>query len=156
MKKLIAIVCLGMALQVNAQTVEISGKYDEIGKFHYGIAFVKLRGQVGAINGEGKEVIKPEWDRLSGFGKDGIGYAHRNGLVGLMDRSGNLIAQPIYQRIGHFKNGKAVAEINGKEGIMDLTGKMIVDAKYDHLKIEEGGIIRASNNGQEVLLKAEK
>ncbi len=154
MKKIIVLLGLGMALQVNAQT-EISSKYDEIGKFHNGIAIVRLHGLEGAINSEGKEVIKPEWDALTSFGRDGIGYAHKKDLVGLIDKSGTLIAQPIYQRIGHFKYGKAVVMKDGKKGIMDINGNIIIEPKYDKLKMENGVII-ASENGQDVLLKAEK
>lgn len=155
MKKVIALLFLGIALQSNSQT-EVSGKYDEIGKFTYGVAIVKLHGLVGLINSEGKEVIKPEWERLTGFGKDGVGYAHKRGLVGLIDKTGKLLAEPIYQRIGHFKYGKAVMEKDGKHGIINLAGKVIIEPKYDALKIEDGGIIRATENGKEVLLKEEK
>ena len=155
MKKIIAVLFLAMVFNCNSQT-QISSQYDKIGNFYYGIAVVKKNGFEGAINTEGKEVIKPEWDRLSGFGKDGIGFAHKNGLVGLIDKTGKLIAKPEYSRIGNFKNGKAVVVQNGKEGIMNIEGKIIVAIKYDKLKVVEGGAIRATENGQEILITEDK
>ena len=152
MKKVIAVLFLGLVLQVNSQT-EISKHYDKIGKFKNGIAIVQSRGLFGAINTEGKEVIKPEWDRLSGFGEDGIAYARKNGLVGLITKDGTVLAEPVYNRIGTFTNGKAVVLKNGLKGIMEISGKVVIEPKYDNLKIEEGGLIRAQINGQEVLLK---
>lgn len=155
MKKVIALLFIVSVLKVNSQTA-ISSQYDKIGNFYYGIAVVKKNGLEGAINTEGKEVIKPEWDRLSGFGKDGIGFAHKNGLVGLIDVTGKIIAKPEYDRIGNFKYGKAVVMKNGKQGIMTIDGKIIVEVKYDKLKVVEGGAIRATENGQEILIKEGK
>jgi len=153
MKKLVFALMLCIASLGYAQVQELSSKYDNIGSFDHGIAIVKTRGKYGAINTEGKEVIKPEWDKLSGFGADGIGYAHKNGLVGLITREGKVIVEPIYERIGGFHYGKAVMVKNKLKGIITLQGKVLVEAQYENIKIEEGGVIRAKKNGQESLLK---
>ncbi len=139
-----------------AQQTEVSGKYDNIGKFYNGIAFVRLNGKVGAINGNGKEVIKPEWDKLTGFGSDGIGFAHKDGLVGLINKDGKLLAKPVYDRISSFRYGRAIITKNNLVGIIDTQGKVLIEPKYQKLKIEKGGLIRATENGTEVLLKTAK
>lgn len=153
MKNILFVACLFVASFSFAQVKEISSKYDKIGKFNHGIAIVELKGKMGAIDTDGKEVIKPEWDNLAGFGKDGVAYAHRDGMVGLIDSKGTLLAEPVYQRIGHFKYGKAVMVRSKRQGIISLQGKVIVEPVYDELKIEEGGVIRAKKDGQETLLK---
>lgn len=76
MKKLFVSVSLFFACGLNAQT-EISLKYDHIRRFHNGVAVVELGNKRGLINTEGKELIKPEWETLSGFGSDGIGYCRK-------------------------------------------------------------------------------
>ena len=76
MKKLFVSVSLFFACGLNEQT-EISVKYDHIRRFHNGVAVVELGNKRGLINTEGKELIKPEWETLSGFGSDGIGYCRK-------------------------------------------------------------------------------
>ena len=156
MKHLFLIFTFLISLHAQAQQTEVSGKYDNIGKFYNGIAFVRLNGKVGAINSNGKEVIKPEWDKLTNFGKDGIGFAHKDGLVGLITKDGKIILKPIYERIGNFKYGRATITKNNLVGIVDANGKILIEPKYQKLTIDKGGLIRATENGTEVLLKTGK
>lgn len=154
MKKFFIYAFIALTLNCFSQT-EISARYDHIGSFRNGYAVVELNGKKGMINAEGKETIKPEWDNLTGFGSDGVGYARRDYLVGLITREGKILAEPVYTRIGNFKDGRAVITKNYLKGIIDISGKVIIEPKYQKLDVEEGGLIRATINGKEVLLKAE-
>jgi hypothetical protein len=137
-----------------AQATEISGSYDKIGKFVNGVAIVHKGGLVGVINADGKEVIKPFYEKISSFGKDGVAYTHKNGLVGLIDVHGKVIVDNIYDNIGHYNGGKAVVRKNGLCGVIDRKGKVLVDVKYQKLNVEKGGIVKAVNaDGSQVLLK---
>ena len=155
MKK-ISIVIFVLATQlVFAQSTEISNKYDKIGKFTKGLAFVYKSGLVGVINIEGKEIIKPEYDKISPFGKDGLAYSHKKDLVGLINSDGKVVVDNIYDFIGHFKGGNAVVKKNGLCGVINKEGKIVVDIKYDKLSCEEGGVVRATNaDGSMTLIKA--
>ncbi|MES2761977.1 MAG: WG repeat-containing protein [Bacteroidota bacterium] len=154
MKTLVLVFAL-LSFQITvAQSAEISGKYDKIGKFDKGMAIVHKGGLVGAINSDGKEVIKPEYERLSGFGPDGLSYSYKNGMVGLITKEGKVLVDNQYEYIGHFKDGYATIRKNGLTGIIDKTGKIVVDIKYDKLKCEAGGVFKATNaDGTEVLVK---
>jgi hypothetical protein len=156
MRTILLLFTLFIGLHTNAQQTEVSKKYDNIGKFYNGIAIVRLNGKVGAINSNGKEVIKPEWDKLTGFGQDGIGFAHKDGLVGLITKDGKLILKPNYDRISTFRYGRATITKNNLVGIVDITGKILIEPKYQKLRIDKGGLIRATENGTEVLLKTDK
>jgi len=155
MKKIIAFLFVAFAVTTQGQT-EMSAKYDYIGKFNNGIAFVRTNGLVGVINSEGKEIIKPEWEKISGFGDDGVAYCYKATGVGLINREGVLLAQPIYERIGMFHLGRAIVLKNGHEGLIDKTGKQLLEPKYDKLKVEEGGIVRATENGKQQLLRVDQ
>lgn len=155
MKKLLFAALLALTVNANAQ-VEISAKYDHIGRFNNGFAVVELNGKRGVINSDGKEIIKPEWDNLTGFGKDGIGFARKNGLVGLIKTDGTVILEPLYQRIGDFKNGRAIITKGVYKGVIDSTGKVLIEPKYERMNFEDNGIVRATVGGKEVLLKIEK
>ena len=105
MRTIVSIIAILFSQLILAQSTEVSGKYDKIGKFVKGIAIVHKNGFVGAINSEGKEIIKPEYERLSGFGDDGISYSYKNGMVGLITKEGQVILDNEYDYIGHFKDG---------------------------------------------------
>jgi hypothetical protein len=152
MKKNIFILCVLINFRVSAQK-EVSAQYDHIGKFYYGVAIVELKGKKGAIDSTGKEVIKPEWESLTGFGKDGIGYARKNGKVGLIKSDGTLLLEPKYERISGFHNGRAIINQGIFKGLVDFSGKIIIEPKYEHLKFEDNGLVRARQGGKEVLLK---
>ncbi|MES2131705.1 MAG: WG repeat-containing protein [Bacteroidota bacterium] len=137
-----------------AQSTEISSKYDKIGKFNNGYAVVSKGRQVGVINTEGKEIVKPEYEHISGFGKDGKVFTRKNGLVGVIDNTGKVVIDNKYDYISHFKGDNAVVRKDGLCGVINKTGKVIVDMKYEKLKVEDGGIIKAINPDKtEVLIK---
>lgn len=152
MKKIIFVLCALIGFRASAQK-EVSAQYDHIGHFYYGIAIVELNGKKGAIDSTGKEVIKPEWENLTGFGKDGIGFARKNGKVGLIKTDGTLLLEPKYERISGFKNGRAIINQGIFKGVIDFSGKIVVEPKYEHLKFEDNGLVRARQGGKEVLLK---
>ena len=154
MKKIFSILTILICQLLAAQSTEVSGKYDKIGKFIKGIAIVHKNGLVGAINNEGKEIIKPEYERISGFGDDGISYTYKTGLVGLINKEGKVIINNEYDYIGHFKDGYATIRKKGLTGIVDKSGKIVVDIKYERLSCEPGGVFKATNpDGTEVLVK---
>lgn len=154
MKNIFLILAVLIYQALSAQSTEVSGKYDKIGKFNKGIALVHKNGLVGVINVEGKEIIKPEYERISGFGDDGISYTYKNGLVGLISKEGQVIINNEYDYIGHFKDGYATIRKNGLTGIVDKNGKIVVDIKYERLTCEPGGVFKATNpDGTEVLVK---
>lgn len=153
MKTFFLIVAVLSFQLVTAQSTEISGSYDKIGKFVNGVAFVHKNGLVGLINTQGKEVIKPEYEKIDYFGKDNVAYTWKNGLVGLIDINGKVIIDNIYEQIGHFKGNQAIVKKDGLSGVVDKSGKILVDVKYNKLSCEANGVIKAVNpDGTEVLV----
>ena len=154
MKHLVVVFFVLVNSLVFAQATEISGNYDKIGKFDKGIAIVQKGGLVGVINSEGKEIVKPQYERITGFGTDGIAYTRKNDQVGLINREGHVIVDNMYDYIGHFKGGNAIIKKNDLCGVINTKGKIIIDIKYQKLSIEEGGLVKATNpDGTVVLLK---
>lgn len=155
MKKIILVLSSIVIINsINAQSTEISNKYDKIGKFTQGHAFVYKSDKVGLIDKDGKEIIKPEYEKISPFGNDQIAYTYKKGKVGLITINGKVIVDNIYDYIGHFVSGNATVRINNLTGIINKEGKLIVEVKYDKLTCEEGGIIKATNiDGTQVIIK---
>lgn len=157
MKRIILITAVLFSRLLVAQNNEISNKYDKIGNFVKGVAFVHKDGLVGMINTEGKELVKPEYERIDNFGKDSITYTWKKDLVGLIDIHGKVLVDNIYEHIGHFKANQAIVRKGNLCGVIDRTGKIVIEMKYDKLVCEENGIVKAVNpDGTEVLLRPNK
>ena len=90
MKKIIFLFLTLFTLQGFAQ--EVSKEYDKIGKFYHGVAIVWKNGLCGVIKSNGKEIVKPEYEKIRPFGSDGISYTTKEGKTGLLSIEGKVIA----------------------------------------------------------------
>ncbi|MBK7148230.1 MAG: WG repeat-containing protein [Bacteroidetes bacterium] len=150
MKHLASFLLLVAALSLNAQ--EITQQYDKIDKFDQGVAVMWKNGKCGLVSQTGKEIIKPQFDNIGRFGRDGIAYTHKNGLMGLVNMTGKVIVDNIYGDIGRFNGFWAITRKNGLAGMINKQGKVLIENKYESIKVEKGGIIRGVIGGKEVIL----
>lgn len=153
MKNVFVILLSIITLSVFAQ--KTSAQYDKIGKFNQGVALVWKNGKVGLITQDGKELIKPQYEAISGFGRDGIAYTTKNGLKGLINMTGKVIVDNIYGDIGSFHGFWAITRKNGLAGMINKQGKVLIPNEYETIKVEKGGIVRAIKSGKEVILNLE-
>jgi|ERR1043165_585870 hypothetical protein len=150
MKNLLSAVLIFFSASLFAQTV--TAEYDKIDKFNQGVALCWKNGKVGLVGQDGKEIIKPQFERISGFGRDGIAYTTKKGLVGLITMTGKVIVDNIYGDIGHFNGFYAITRKNGLAGMINKQGKVLVPNEYETIRVEKGGMIRAVKGGKEVIL----
>jgi len=150
MKNIASLILTLLSLTNYAQ--EVSGQYDKIGRFNQGVAIAWKNGHCGLITQDGKEIIKPEYDKISGFGKDGIAYSTKKGLMGLINVQGKVIVQNIYGHIGPFNGFFAITRKNGLAGMINKQGKVLIENKYEDIKVGRNGVIRAIKDGKEVIL----
>jgi hypothetical protein len=150
MKKLFTILLMTMSVVIFAQ--EVTKQYDKIEKFNQGVAIAWENGKAGLVTQGGKEIIKPQFDHIGRFGRDGIAYTTKKGLKGLIDMTGKIIVDNIYGDIGGFNGPWAITRKNGLAGMINKQGKVLVENKYETIRVEKGGVIRAVIGGREVLL----
>lgn len=150
MKKLIFLLLTACTLQGFCQ--EISKEYDRIGKFDKGVAFVWKNKLVGMIKPNGKEIVKPEYEKIGSFGSDNLAFTTKDGKIGIISIEGKVIVQNIYESIAQFKGSLAITKKDGLYGIINKKGKVLVENKYQKLKLGKYGDVRAVKDGQEVLL----
>ncbi|MBX2903935.1 MAG: WG repeat-containing protein [Chitinophagales bacterium] len=149
MKKLFSIILTVLTISAIAQ---VTHEYDKIGKFNQGVALAWKNGKVGLVSQDGKEIIKPQYEAISGFGRDGLAYTTKKGLKGLINMTGKVIVDNIYGDIGAFHGFWAITRKNGLAGMINKQGAVLVENKYETIKVEKGGIIRAIKEGKEVIL----
>ena len=150
MKKTILLLLTLITLKGFAQ--EISKEYDRIGRVTKGIALVWKNGQVGLIRANGKELVKPQYDKIGSFGNDAIAVTIKDGKVGLINMEGKVIAPNIYESIAPFNGAYALTKKDGLYGMINKQGKVIVKNEYEKIKVGRYGDIRATKQGQEIML----
>ncbi|MFN8323937.1 MAG: WG repeat-containing protein [Chitinophagales bacterium] len=150
MKHLMGILFLAFSLAASAQ--QVTKEYDKIEKFDQGVAVAWKLGKCGLISQDGKEIIKPQFDNIGHFGRDGIAYTTKNGLFGLITMTGKVIVDNIYGSISRFNGFYAITRKNGLAGMINKQGKVLIENKYEEIRVEKGGLIRAKIGGKEVIL----
>lgn len=86
----------------------------------------------GYIDSAGMFVIQPAFSQAFRFQGNGLAIAGTGDRVGLIDRNGNYVAQPVYEHIREFSEGLAIA--SDKDGcvVLDESGRVISD-KYEYI-----------------------
>jgi hypothetical protein len=119
----------------------IEPKFQEAGLLLDGLARVTVNGKVGFIDRTGHFAIEPTFDKAWWF-QPGLGrtWAERDGIVGVIDKTGSWVFGTNYQQITfalgfgkdrnpqtfgwHFKNGDLW-------GLLDLDGRVVLGAQFD-------------------------
>jgi hypothetical protein len=125
----------------------IEAKYEEITEFSQGLAAFKEKGKWGFINAEGTVVVKPQYQQVLPF-TEGLGLVYlapkqfrgkysstdpvlksisKDALTkegwAFIDRNGEIVFAPYFEKAYNFKNGIALVTLkNGKKGYIDKRG----------------------------------
>jgi hypothetical protein len=122
-------------------------KYDEVGDFNEGRAWVEINYKYGIVDLDGNEVIPLKYDKVGNF-KEGRVEIELNGKYGFVDLEGNEVIPPKYDRFGNFYDGIARVMLNRKWGVVDLDGNEVVPLKYDWLGDFKDGRARVMLNNK--------
>ncbi|PAY03467.1 hypothetical protein CK489_40195 [Bradyrhizobium sp. UFLA03-84] len=120
----------------------IEPKFQRVDALINGLARVTVNGKIGFIDRTGNFAIAPVFDKVGWFkpGLDRVS-AERDGVVGVIDKSGEWIFQTKYQQLQfalasmlsdhplavfgwHFKTAD-------RWGLLDLNGRVVLDAEFD-------------------------
>jgi hypothetical protein len=118
----------------------IEPKFGDAGPLRAGLARVTVDGKVGFIDRTGNFAISPVFDKAWPF-DPGLGrtWVERDGIVGVIDKTGSWVFQTNYQQINfafsfHGKD-HAVFGWGFKKadrwGLLDLDGRVVLDADFD-------------------------
>jgi WG containing repeat len=120
----------------------VEPKFEQADRLSDGLAQVTVNGKVGFIDRTGNFAIEPVFDKAwwfkPGFGRTSV---ERDGVVGVIDKSGAWLFQTNYQRIyfatafGKDRNSETLLGWNFKKadrwGLLDLDGRVVLDADFD-------------------------
>ena len=141
-----AIFILAIIFNVMAEAIDITKitttiNYDEIGKFHDGMAWIRHGDKYGYIDESGELVIPMIFEVYDAF----------------FDNSGVSWSSLIYNAFA-FSEGLAAVIIDGKAGFIDKTGGLVIPAIYDgdffigewisYLPMFNNGLARVRKDGK--------
>jgi len=92
----------------------------------------------GYIDSAGMFVIQPSFSQAFRFQKNGRAVAGKGDSVGIIDRSGSFITEPVYTHISPYTEGLAVAADTDGYVVLDEDGRVISD-KYQFIGSYKSG-----------------
>jgi hypothetical protein len=104
--------------------------YDDAGAFYKELAIVKVNEKVKLIDKEGEDVLNKTYDSLIRDENNGFITYKTNGKWGLMDETGNVLTDALYDEVGPFYEGLAYVISNEKFGFIDETGEVVISIIY--------------------------
>lgn len=105
-------------------------RYDFIGLYHNGLAYVRLDDKYGFIDKRGDEVVPLVYDRAGDF-SEGLAAVERDGKWGYIDVFGKEQIKLLYDNAFEFSQGMAAVVLGEKLGFIDKSGKLVVPPIYD-------------------------
>lgn len=84
----------------------------------------------GFVDNAGKLVVPAEYDYAFGFQDNGLAIVGTKGKQGVINQTGQFVAQPVYDYINPFSEGLAVVSTSGGAGVINEAGKVITPKKY--------------------------
>lgn len=87
----------------------------------------------GLIDTNGTLVVKPLYDAISDFNKDGFAFVHVNDLVGIINPEGTEIIPPEFEDIKTTESIYFIARKDKLWGVFTNAGKLIIPAEYEEL-----------------------
>ena len=130
----------------------LPAQFDLVRPHEPGLTLVQRGGKCGLVDGTGKLILPPRFDWIGGFGPDGrapvgLGPTGREAAIGVIDRTGKVLAEP---RHGRGFDAGASAEVDWKWtprrqgrlwGFVGPDGGQVVPAKYTAVEGVGGGLV---------------
>jgi predicted DNA-binding WGR domain protein len=113
--------------------------------------FTSASGLKGYKDEHDKIVIKPQFDEVWSFDKNGLAGVKLNGKWGYINTSGKLVIEPQFDKTwGFFHSGLAVVKLKGKYGFINVTGKFVIEPQFDEAEMayHELELIKVKRNGK--------
>jgi hypothetical protein len=101
----------------------------------------------GLIDINGKIVIEPIYDEISGYFIHGFMRVRNNGKAGIINEEGKIIIPIEYENVLDFKNNMFTAEKESKWGIIDTGNNVIIPFEYGRIRHFENDLALITTKG---------
>lgn len=98
---------------------------------------------VGFINKRGEKIVDFQYDYVHPFNA-GKSWTCRNGMWGLIDKTGEIIIPFKYLKTNGIKNGLSIVQnTDSKWGVINLGDEVVLPFNYNWLLSEDNSVFRA-------------
>jgi len=113
--------------------VAIPFRFDDGTDFHLGVAVVDSAGKKALINHQGQALTSFRFDWIEGFERPEkpSRFKIEDGY-GLIDPTGRLLTDTLFDAIGEFREELALVAMNGQYGFFSLSGDTVIDFLYTY------------------------
>jgi hypothetical protein len=141
----------------------IDAVFDFVEDFSEGLACVKIDGKIGYINKSGQFVIEPKFSSenalsaglLSALGvlpspksfSEGLAAVNVDGKWGYIDKTGQIVIEPKFDRPGVFSGGLARVTIGKKRGYIRRNGEYAIEPRFFTAGTFHEGLAFVSEDG---------
>lgn len=101
----------------------------------------------GLIDTNGKIIIEPIYDEISGYFINGFMRVRNNGKAGIVNENGEVVIPIEYDNVLDYKNGMFTAEKSNKWGIIDTDNKIIIPFEYGRIRHFQNDLALITNKG---------
>ena len=85
-----------------------------------------MAGKWGYLDPQGEEITPCVYDAVSEFSKEGVAVVKVGEKRGLVNIKGEMLCEPIYDRITPFVDGYAAVILDGKCGYVHKCGECVI------------------------------
>jgi hypothetical protein len=119
--------------------LRIANRYQNIGRFHDGVAPVMILGKWGFVNHDDRIVVNPAFDAPANF-NNGVAIVRRNGKTGLIDKNGQQLLPLRYDSIKRVGNLLVIHQ-QTQYGLADHKGNVLIEPHFDHLEVLPNNLV---------------
>lgn len=137
--------------------ITINAKYDTATGFNeFGYAVVGIDGEKGLIRKNGTIALKRLYSDVRQISENQAVVKDKvANTFGIVDLSGNIITELIYDEIGVFnENNVAYIKVSSKYALINKTGEIITDFKYDTIGAFIDGLAKVTIDGESGFINA--
>lgn len=122
--------------------IEIPLQYDAAWIFSENVAGVCAGDSVFFIDQTGKPINSKKYPREKSF-NDYIYHGEyapipENGIVGLVDKTGDWVVKPEYDKITATEKNMWIAQVDDKYGVLSNEGVLIIPCEYPDVRVNSG------------------
>lgn len=113
-------------------------QFDKAHDFENNVARVVVNGEWGLINKEGKYFLKPKYSDITPFDRNGtavVRHGNANFRYSLINRTGNILTDKKYKKIGKFSENYASVKYKSQYGFINRFGKLVIKPQYSKVGI---------------------
>ena len=83
----------------------------------------------GYLGNDGSFIIEPKFELTEEFNEKGLGKIYLEGKIGLIDKNGAIVLEPVYDAIGDMEEGVFSAVKGDRYYILDIMGNELFNSK---------------------------